>query len=274
MSTHQCARRVAHTRFSATVVVVAQTDGKREVTFAGKRVLVTGASRGIGRALTMALVAEGAKVAASGRSQKGLAETRVLSGQPDMVCLCPGDLRSSADLQTIAESALEQLGSIDVLMNVAGVWHNAERKYQGPLAADTPAAEIDEVLDVGVKGAFHLTRLVLPGMIQAAGGKIVFVSCGFAGPSEAVGWVHYYVANKAIEALVAGLAAELRPHNVQVNAVAPWFVATEAVQTFYPDQAASALSPSEVVDMAMFLACDRSDHVSGQTIELRSRADF
>jgi len=244
------------------------------LTFEGKRVLVTGASRGIGRALTLALVSRGAKVAASGRSLTGLAETRALSGRPEMVCTCPGDLRSEADVRNIAESAAAQLGRIDALMNVAGVWHNAERKYQGPLAVDTPAAEIDEVLEVGIRGAFHLTRLVAARMIKSAGGKIVFVSCGFAGPSEAVGWVHYYVANKAIEALVAGLGAELRPHNVQVNAVAPWFVATEAVQSFYPDQAASALQPAEVVDMAMFLASPRSDHVSGQTIELRSKSDF
>jgi 3-oxoacyl-[acyl-carrier protein] reductase len=240
----------------------------------GKRVLVTGASRGIGRELTRALVQRGAIVAASGRSIAELGRTGSLTDHPDRVHACPGDLRRAEDVRSIAEYAREKLGHIDVLMNVAGVWHDAERRFQGPLAAETPAAEIDEVLDVGIKGAFHLTRLILPGMIEAARGKIVFVSCGFSGPSEAVGWVHYYVTNKAIEALVAGLAAELRPHNIQVNAVAPWFVATEAVESFYPDQAGSALRPAEVADMAMFLASSHSDHVSGQTIELRSKADF
>jgi 3-oxoacyl-[acyl-carrier protein] reductase len=244
------------------------------VDFDGKRVLVTGASRGIGRELTRALVRRGAIVAASGRSIAELGRTAALTDHPHRVHPCPGDLRRAEDVRFIAECAQEKLGQIDVLMNVAGVWHDAERKFQGPLAADTPAAEIDEVLDVGIKGAFHLTRLILPGMMKAVRGKIVFVSCGFSGPSEAVGWVHYYVANKAIEALVAGLAAELRPHNIQVNAVAPWFVATETVNHFYPEQAGSALRPAEVADMAMFLAGSHSDHVSGQTIELRSKADF
>jgi NAD(P)-dependent dehydrogenase (short-subunit alcohol dehydrogenase family) len=72
---------------------------------------------------------------------------------------------------------------------------------------------------------------------------------------------------------VAGLAAELRAHRIQVNAVAPWFVATEAVRQFYPEQAAAALDPASVVDMALFLASPVADHISGQTIELRSKDD-
>lgn len=242
--------------------------------FEGRRVLVTGASRGIGRELTRTLVDLGATVAVTSRSSPELERTRALTAHPNQVHVCPGDLRRAGDVLNIAAAVRKQLGGIDILMNVAGVWHDADRKYQGPLAVETSADEIDEVFDVGLKGAFHLTRSLLPEMVQAGRGKVVFVSCGFAGPSEAVGWVHYYVVNKAIEALVAGLAAELRPHSVQVNAVAPWFVATEAVQHFYPDQAQSALKPAEVVDIALFLASSRSDHVSGQTIELRSQADF
>jgi NAD(P)-dependent dehydrogenase (short-subunit alcohol dehydrogenase family) len=243
------------------------------VTFDGKRVIVTGASRGIGRALVGALVTQGAIVAASARSLDGLAETRAGVTDARRVHLCPGDLRRAIDRETIVAEARRHLGEVDVLMNVAGVWHDAEHKYQGPVVADTPAEEIDEVLEVGLMGGFHLTRLVLPGMMRARAGKVVFLSCGFSGPTEAAGWVHYYVANKAIDALVAGLAAELRPHNIQVNAVAPWFVATEAVRAFYADQTAAALEPASVVDMALFLASPRADHVSGQTIELRSKTD-
>ena len=242
--------------------------------FNGKRVVVTGASGGIGRELVRTLVEQGAFVAASGRSLPDLEQTRALAAHPAQVYLCPGDLRHGADRLGIAAEALKQLGEVDVIVNVAGVWHDAQRKYQGPLAVDTPPDEIDEVLDVGLKGAFQFTRLILPSLIRCGSGKVIFFSCGFSGPAEAVGWLHYYVANKAVEALVAGLSIELRPHNIQVNAVAPWFVATEAVRCFYPDQITAALAPRDVVDAVLFLASARADQISGQTIELRSKSDF
>ena len=117
--------------------------------FEGKRVVVTGASRGIGRELVKTLVEEGAIVAAVGRSVSRLEETRALTSDPDRVHLCPGDLRIAAEVQEIFRRAQTSLGRIDVLMNVAGVWHDEGREYQGPLAVETSAAEIDEVLDVG-----------------------------------------------------------------------------------------------------------------------------
>src|SRR6266702_1632724 len=113
--------------------------------FDGKRVLVTGASRGIGRALARALVEQDARVAASARSIDALEETRAAAADPRRVYPCPGDLRRDADRQAIVAEARRHLGEIDVLMNVAGVWHDADHKYQGPPLAETPAGEIDEV---------------------------------------------------------------------------------------------------------------------------------
>jgi 3-oxoacyl-[acyl-carrier protein] reductase len=118
-----------------------------------------------------------------------------------------------------------------------------------------------------------LARQFLPHMIQQRAGKILQISCGFAGPHEAAGWLHYYVTNKAIEAFTRGLAYEARAHEVQVNCIAPWFVATEPVHRFFPGEADRALDPKDVARLAAFLLSREADHISGQVIELRSQRD-
>jgi len=239
---------------------------------AGKSALVTGASSGIGREIARFLGAEGARLALVGRSRGGLEETGRLVGRPDTRMFC-ADLRDGQAVEHLAESVHTTFGEIDILANVAGVWHDQESKYQGPLLADTPVAQIDEVLGVGLRASFLLTRLFIPGMIRRRSGKILQISCGFAGPHEAIGWLHYYVTNKAIEALTTGLAAELREHEVQVNCIAPWFVATEAVHHFYPTESQKALDPQDVAKLAAFLVSTDADNISGQIIELRSKLD-
>jgi len=239
----------------------------------GKYVVISGASRGIGRVLTADVISQGAEVIALGRSVKDLETTRSTTAHPEKVHICPSDLRSADDIERVATFAREKVGAVDIIMNVAGVWHDDRQKFQGPLLPDTSVDVIDDVLGVGLRGGMLLTRSLLPGLVKRGSGKVLFVACGFAGPHEAKGWVHYYVVNKAIEALTAGLAAEMREHNVQVNCVAPWYVATEAVRRFYPSDVETALDPKYVSEMAIFLCSDAADHVSGQTIELRSVRD-
>ena len=130
-------------------------------------------------------------------------------------------------------------GAIDILVNCAGVWHDERTKYQGPRLLATPVERIHEVLEVGVRAPFLLTRLLLSGMVRRRTGKILQISAAFTSPQEGVGWIHYDVANKAIDAFTEALAVELREHNIQVNCIAPVFVATDAVQRFYPREAQS-----------------------------------
>ncbi len=238
----------------------------------GKAALVTGASRGIGREIARSIAEEGGQVALVARSRDQLEETKRILGRPDTRIFCT-DLRDEHAIEQLAESVQTAFGKIDILVNVAGVWHDLETKYQGPRLADTPVGQIDEVLDVGLRASFHLTRLVIPGMIRRRSGKVLQISCGFAGAQEAIGWLHYYVTNKAIEAFTAGLAAEMRESEVQVNCIAPWFVATEAVRRFYPIESQKALDPREIAELATFLVSAEADNISGQIIELRSKLD-
>jgi NAD(P)-dependent dehydrogenase (short-subunit alcohol dehydrogenase family) len=203
-----------------------------------------------------------------------LEETRRLIGQPGTQVFCT-DLRDEKAIEKLGESVKGSFGATDILVNAAGVWHDERTKYQGPRLSEVPVEQIHEVLEVGVRAPFLLTRLLLPEMVRRRTGKILQISAAFAGPQGGVGWLHYYVGNKALEAFTAALAVELREHNIQVNCIAPWFVATEAVQRFYPSelQTYMALQPLEVARVAMFLLSSGADHITGQVIQVRSKHD-
>jgi len=196
-----------------------------------------------------------------------------LIGQPGTEIFCT-DLRDEKAIEKLGECVKASFGAIDILVNAAGVWHDEQTKYHGPRLWDTPIERIHEVLEVGVRAPFLLTRLLLPAMIPRRMGKILQISAALGSPSAGVGWLHYYVANKAIEAFTAALAVELREHNVQVNCIAPFLVATEALQRFwYPSTFQKALQPLEVAQVAMFLLSSGADHITGQVIQVRSKHD-
>jgi NAD(P)-dependent dehydrogenase (short-subunit alcohol dehydrogenase family) len=236
---------------------------------------VTGASGGIGRAIAVALAAAGARVGLVARSRQGLEETQRLIGHPGTQVFCT-DLRDEKAIERLTDSVSASFGAIDILVNTAGVWHDERVRYHGPRLWETPVERIHEVFEVGVRAPFLLTRLLLPRMVQKRAGKILQISAAFAGgPRGGAGWLHYYVANRAIVAFTEALAVELREYAIQVNCIAPWFVATEAVQRFYASelQTYKALEPSEVADVAVFLLSPAADHISGQVIEVRSKHD-
>lgn len=236
---------------------------------------MTGASGGIGRAIAVALAAAGARVGLIARSRQGLEETQGLIRHSGTQVFCT-DLRDEKAIERLSDSVSASFGAIDILVNTAGVWHDERVRYHGPRLWETPVERIHEVLEVGVRAPFLLTRLLLPRMVQKRAGKILQISAAFAGgPRGGAGWLHYYVANRAIVALTEALAVELREYAIQVNCIAPWFVATEAVQRFYASelQTYKALDPSEVADVAVFLLSPAADHISGQVIEVRSKHD-
>lgn len=237
--------------------------------------LVTGASRGIGREVAIAAAALGWRVALVARTTSDLEETqemiRLAGGVADVF---PCDLRRAHEIRSVVTAVDACFGPITHLVNAAGAWHDDAEPYYGAHIESVPEQQIDDVIDTGVRATMLLTRHVLPMMIPRGSGKIVNFACGYAGPDEAAGWLHYYVSNRAIEAFTRGLAAEVGAHGVQVNCVAPWFVATEPVKRFFPERASGAIAPGEVAKLVMFLLSSATDHISGEVIEMRSRADF
>lgn len=236
-----------------------------------KTAVVTGASTGIGREIAKAIAIHGGYVALVGRSVSGLKETkkqiRRLGGE---VKIFIADLRRKQDIEKLATDVLEEYGGVDIIVNVAGVWHDAEKVYYGPPLWETPVEQINEVLDVGIRAPMLLTRALLPNMIQKRQGKILQISGTFE--SGASGWLHYYVSKKALEHFTVGLSEELRPHKIQVNTISPSDTLTEAYRKFFPDaKEEECLSPVNVANLAIFLLSENADHITGSCTVIRNK---
>lgn len=242
--------------------------------FKGKTAVVTGASTGIGRATSELLASLGARVVLTARSRGKLEDVQkgILARGGEATVLL-ADLKDLAAIEALAAEVSGRFGGADIVVNAAGAWHDSDKQFKGPPLDETPTAQIDYLFDIELRATIHVTRALLPAMKARKSGKIVNLSCGFAGPHEAKGWVHYYVANKAVSAFTEGLAAELRESNIQVNAVAPWFVRSEAVLQFFPDESQTAVETEDVAKLVVFLASAEASHISGQIVEIRSRND-
>lgn len=232
--------------------------------------VVTGASTGIGRAIAVALSKNGCRVALLARSLEGLSETEgIIRRIGGLAVTFPTDLRDEGSINKQVSAILSTWGKIDIIINVAGVWHDSSRAYYGLHLHEIPSEELNEVLDVGIRASMHLTRLGLPSMVDQGAGKIINISGTF---QSAAGWLHYYVSKKAIEQFTIGLAEDVRQYNIQANCICPADVATESLIRFFPDDAKLALGPDDVASMVLLLVTSPIfENITGQVIVMRSK---
>ena len=231
----------------------------------GKVALVTGASRGIGRAIAAAYAREGARVFACARQKENLdraiAEIAAAGGE---IAGCPADVGSAQDVQRLVRAATDRFGSIDVLVNNASIL--------GPRVdiADYPLAAWQEVINVNLTGIFLLTHEVLPIMLKQRSGSIINVSSG-VGRNGKARWGAYAVAKAGIECLTQILADELKGSGVRANAVNPAATRTEMRALAYPQEDPQSLPPpEEIIPIFVDLASDDTLTVSGASIDARN----
>ncbi len=241
----------------------------------GKVALVTGAARGIGRAVAEALVRDGAAVMVADLAASDGAATaaalRAGGGQAEFVA---GDVTSDADAMVAATVAT--FGRLDILVNNAGIFYNTD-------ALATPFDEWHKAVDVIFYGAVHCSRAAGKVMVaQGQGGRIVNVSSvnAFLGMAQSS---HYNTAKGAVDQLTRCLAVEWAPHGILVNGVAPGFVDTPMsivggvneletpdFQEIYVRRRriplARAAQPEEIAEVVRFLASDRCSYMTGHTI--------
>lgn len=236
----------------------------------GRAALITGASGDIGAALAGGLAAAGARVALSGRAPAQLERVRAaIEAAGGAAEVFPADLADRAAPGALAEAVAERLGRIDVLVNCAGM------NRRQPIGAVTDE-NYDAIMDVNLRAAFFLSQAVQPHMARQGGGKIInigslTVAVGLAEVSV------YGMTKSALAQLTRTMAVEWAPHNIQVNCLAPGFIATELTAPLFADARRSRWimerlpsqrpgRPADLVGMAIFLAAPASDYMTGQTV--------
>ena len=236
----------------------------------GRVALVTGASRGIGAAVALALAEIGADVAVNYRERADDA-AHVVDGILALgrrACALQADVSKAAQVAALLAAVDRVLGPVDVLVNNAGIAIHQD------LDAMTEA-DFDQIIAVNLKSAFLCTQAVWPGMRERGWGRIVNISSGAARGSGGVG-VHYNASKAGMEGMTRGYAARLVQHGITVNAVAPSQIATDMIAVRGDNATHIPLgrfgTPEEVGAAVVMVATNA--YMSGQTVQLNGGRHF
>ncbi len=231
-----------------------------------KTALVTGASRGIGRAIALALATQGADVAVHFHAREDAARevAQLIEDMGRRAAIFQADARSGEQLQTLWKDAEAALGPLDILVNNAGLLKNS-------FLAMTGEATWDEILDVNLKAAFQLSKLAARAMSRRKSGRIINISSQ-AGQMGDVMRAPYCAAKAGLIGLTKATARELAAQGVTCNAIAPGFIETEMLTGDEAKREAQRKlvplgrfgRPEEVAALAAFLSSDEAAYVTGQ----------
>jgi 3-oxoacyl-[acyl-carrier protein] reductase len=247
---------------------------KNNETLKGKVALVTGASSGIGRATAEALARHGARVAINyHRNEKGAEAARQAIGAGGgQAIVVQADVRGAAGVKTLVERTVKELGPVDVLVN------NAGSLVERLKILELTEARWDDVLDLNLKSAFLCSQAVAGSMMERKTGAIINVSSVAGRNGGALGSIHYSTAKGGLITFTKGLAKEMAPHNVRVNAVSPGVIQTHFHEQFSTPEMMQAYckniplgrvgTPAEVANVVAFLASDAASFLVGETIEI------
>ncbi|MFN0199622.1 MAG: 3-oxoacyl-[acyl-carrier-protein] reductase [Planctomycetaceae bacterium] len=236
---------------------------------AGRVAIVTGGTRGIGKAIVWALAKEGAKVAFVYRSQEELAQRQVhdLSLDQRESLAIKADVSSKADADAVVEQVIQKWEKVDILVNNAGVIRDG-------LLATMTAEQWQDVINTNLNSVFNFCQAVTRPMMSARYGRIVnmsSVAAHFSNPGQA----NYAASKGGVESFTRCMAAELARRGVTVNAVAPGFIETdmtEAIRNAAGEQIKKAIpvrrlgKPEDIANAVAFLVSDEASYITGQVL--------
>ena len=236
-----------------------------------KVVVITGASRGIGKSIAEECVKQGAKVAFTYLSseEKAKALENELSAGGGVAKGFKSDASKFDEAQSLIDAVIEEFGTVDVLVNNAGITRDT-------LLMRMSEEQWDEVINTNLKSVFNLTKAVQRPMLKARKGSIINMS-SVVGVSGNAGQANYAASKAGLIGFTKSVAQELGSRNIRCNAIAPGFIETEMTEALdqkVVDEWRASIplkrggAPKDVADLTVFLASDMSAYVTGQTINV------
>jgi 3-oxoacyl-[acyl-carrier protein] reductase len=236
---------------------------------AGRTVIVTGASKGIGRGIAKRFAEVGCNVVVVARSHdaaKIVAEDIAVAG--GRAVSVAADIATEAGVHAMAEAAMLHFGTIDILCANAGIFTSAK-------IADMSAADFDETMGINLRGTFLSVKACLPALSQSGRGRIVLTS-SITGPVTGMsGWSHYGASKAGQLGFLRSAALELAPAGITINAVLPGNIVTEGLLALGPEYLASMAASipvkrlgrvEDIANAALFFATEEASFVTGQTL--------
>ncbi len=233
----------------------------------GKKVLVTGASGGIGKAIAIELSSNGADLCLTGRKKSELESLQKLIGGNCEIII--SDLSKSEGIDELANSAQEKMGQIDILINNAGITRDN-------LFMRMSEEDWNEVINVNLNSIFKLTKQLIKGMIKRRYGRIINIT-SVIGVAGGAGQSNYSASKAGIIAMSKSLAQEVGSRSVTVNSIAPGFIETNMTAELNDDRKEEILhsisvgrlgKPDDIAGAVCFLASDKASYITGQTIHI------
>ncbi|MGE7689225.1 3-oxoacyl-[acyl-carrier-protein] reductase [Lysinibacillus sp. NPDC097214] len=237
----------------------------------GKVAVVTGASRGIGRAIALKLANEGAKVVVNYSGSQAKAEEVVATIQENggEAIAVQASVSKTEEVTALMDAAVKTFGSLDILVNNAGITRDN-------LLMRMKEDEWDDVLDTNLKGVFLCTKAVTRQMMKQRAGRIINIS-SIVGVAGNAGQANYVAAKAGVIGLTKTTAKELASRNILVNAIAPGFIETEMTEQLPEDLKQGMLTqiplaklgqPEDIAKAVAFLASDDANYMTGQTLHI------
>lgn len=244
-----------------------------------KVAIITGAARGMGRVFALRFAKEGAKLTVCDilDCEPVAEEIKAAGGE---VLALKTDVTSEKETAEMAKKTVERFGRVDILINNAGIFGAIEVKDFMKPVEDLKSEDWDKILAVNIKGVFLCSKAVIPYMKKQGGGKIINMAStvAFSGLPH---FIHYTSSKGSVVTMTRALASALGEFNINVNAIAPGLVMTEAMRgaydsEFYKELVATKqlihknVEPEDIANAVVFMASDEADKITGQTLAVNA----